>query len=54
MIDALQDLIQLNVPDEKIAQREAARVAPAPRYTRGVMAKFAALTSSASKGAITG
>ncbi len=27
---------------------------PAPRYTRGVLAKFAALTSSASKGAVTG
>jgi dihydroxy-acid dehydratase len=53
-IDALKHLIQLNVPDEKIAQRKAAWVAPAPRYTRGVMAKFAALTSSASKGAITG
>ncbi len=53
-IDALQQLIQLNVPDEEIARRRANWKAPAPRYTRGVLAKFAALTSSASKGAVTG
>jgi dihydroxy-acid dehydratase len=53
-IDAHQQLIQLNVPDEEIARRRAAWTAPAPRYTRGVLAKFAALASSASKGAVTG
>lgn len=53
-IDAHQLLIQLNVPDEEIARRRANWTAPAPRYTRGVLAKFAALTSSASKGAVTG
>jgi dihydroxy-acid dehydratase len=53
-IDARQLLIQLNVPDEEIARRRANWKAPAPRYTRGVLAKFAALTSSASKGAVTG
>ncbi|MGZ5818006.1 MAG: dihydroxy-acid dehydratase [Burkholderiaceae bacterium] len=53
-IDALQQLIQLNVPDEEIARRRANWKAPAPKYTRGVLAKFAALTSSASKGAVTG
>lgn len=52
-IDAHQQLIQLNVADEEIARRRALWRAPAPRYTRGVLAKFAALTSSASKGAIT-
>ncbi len=52
-IDAHQLLIQLNVPDEVLAQRRAAWVAPKPRYTKGVLAKFAALTSSASKGAVT-
>ncbi|HEY8101750.1 MAG TPA: dihydroxy-acid dehydratase [Burkholderiaceae bacterium] len=52
-IDAHQQLIQLNVPDEEIARRRANWKAPAPRYTRGVLAKFAALTSSASKGAVT-
>jgi dihydroxy-acid dehydratase len=53
-IDALQQLIQLNVPDEEIARRRANWKAPAARYTRGVLAKFAALASPASKGAVTG
>ncbi|MES2299985.1 MAG: dihydroxy-acid dehydratase [Pseudomonadota bacterium] len=53
-IDAHRQLIQLNVADEEIARRRANWSAPAPRYTRGVLAKFAALTSSASKGAVTG
>ena len=53
-IDAHQQLIQLNVADEEIARRRASWVQPAPRYTRGVLAKFAALASSASKGAVTG
>ena len=53
-IDALQLLIQLNVPDEEIARRRAEWKAPAPRYTRGVLAKFAALAAPASKGAVTG
>jgi dihydroxy-acid dehydratase len=52
-IDARQQLIQLNVADDEIARRRAEWRAPAPRYTRGVLAKFAALTSSASKGAVT-
>lgn len=52
-IDAHQLLIQLNVPDAELARRRAAWTQPAPRYTRGVLAKFAALTSSASKGAVT-
>ncbi len=53
-IDANQLLIQLNVPEEEIARRRAAWKQPAPRYTRGVLSKFAALASSASKGAVTG
>jgi dihydroxy-acid dehydratase len=53
-IDAHQQLIQLNVADDEIARRRALWKAPAPRYTRGVLAKFAALASSASKGAVTG
>ncbi len=53
-IDAHQQLIQLNVPEEEIARRRAAWKAPEPRYTRGVLAKYAALAGSASKGAVTG
>ena len=52
-IDAHQQLIQLNISDEEMAKRRAEWKAPPPRYTRGVLAKFAALTSSASKGAVT-
>jgi dihydroxy-acid dehydratase len=52
-IDAHRQLIQLEVPDEELAQRRAAWRAPAPRYTRGVLAKFARLATSASRGAVT-
>jgi len=51
-IDAHQLLLNLNVPDEEIARRRAAWKAPAPRYTRGVQAKFAFNASSASNGAV--
>ena len=51
-IDAHALLLQLNVPDAEIAQRRAAWKAPAPRYTRGVQAKFAFNASTASKGAV--
>jgi dihydroxy-acid dehydratase len=52
-IDAGTRLLQLHVSDEEMARRRAAWRPPAPRYTRGVLAKFATLVSSASKGAIT-
>ncbi|MHB8247406.1 MAG: dihydroxy-acid dehydratase [Acidithiobacillus sp.] len=52
-IDVGQRLLQLNVPDEEIARRRAAWQPPVPRYTRGVLAKYAKLVSSASKGAVT-
>ncbi|MBB3012353.1 dihydroxy-acid dehydratase [Cupriavidus alkaliphilus] len=52
-IDAHQLLLQLNVPEEELARRRASWKAPAPRYTRGVLAKFARLASTASKGAVT-
>jgi len=52
-IDANKLLLQVNVDDAELARRRAAWKAPAPRYTRGTLAKFAALTSTASRGAIT-
>ena len=52
-IDAHTQLIQLNVSEEEIAKRRAAWKQPKPRYTRGVLAKYARLASSASKGAVT-
>jgi len=51
-IDSRQLLLQLNVSDAEIAKRRAAWKAPAPRYTRGVQAKFAFNASTASKGAV--
>ena len=51
-IDAHTLLLQLNVGDDELARRRAAWKAPAPRYTRGVMAKFRRLTTSASRGAV--
>jgi dihydroxy-acid dehydratase len=53
-IDARQLLIQLNVDDAEIERRRGHWKQPAPRYTRGVLAKYAALASTASKGAVTG
>jgi dihydroxy-acid dehydratase len=51
-IDAHRLLLQLNVDEAEIARRRAAWRAPAPRYLRGVLAKFYRLTSSASRGAV--
>ncbi len=52
-IDAHRLLLQLNVDDAEIERRRAGWRAPAPRYTRGVLAKFARLVSTSSRGAIT-
>ncbi len=52
-IDAHRLLLQLNVSDEEIARRRALWRPPKPRYTRGLMAKYMRLVSTASKGAIT-
>jgi len=51
-IDAHRLLVQLNVDDAEIEQRRAKWVAPKPRYTRGVLAKFAKNASTASRGAV--
>ena len=51
-IDAHQLLLQVNVSDAELARRRAAWKKPAPRYTRGVMAKFAKHAASASAGAV--
>ncbi len=52
-IDAHRLLLQLNVSDEEIARRRALWKAPPPRYTRGLLAKYMRLVSTASKGAVT-
>eukprot|EP01132_Coremiostelium_polycephalum_P008851 gene8851-10865_t len=53
-IDAHKQLLQLEVSDAELEARRKAWQQPAPRYTRGVLAKFATLTKSASEGAVTG
>jgi dihydroxy-acid dehydratase len=53
-IDAHRLLLQLNVDDAELARRRAAWQPPAPRYTRGVLAKYAALARPANQGAVTG
>ncbi len=52
-IDAHKQIIQLNVPDDELATRRAKWKQPAPRFRRGLLAKYAHLVSTASKGAIT-
>ncbi|MFN2645907.1 MAG: dihydroxy-acid dehydratase [Burkholderiales bacterium] len=52
-IDAKKRLIQLNVSARELAARRKKWKAPKPRYTRGLLAKYMKLVSTASRGAIT-
>ena len=52
-IDANQRLLHLHVSDEELEARRAAWQPPKPRYTKGVLAKYAKLVSSSSIGAVT-
>jgi dihydroxy-acid dehydratase len=52
-IDAHRLLIELNVDAAELARRRARWIAPKPRYTRGVLAKYMELVSTASLGAVT-
>jgi dihydroxy-acid dehydratase len=52
-IDANARLLQLNVSEDVLAQRRARWQAPVPRYTRGILGKFAKLVASSSLGAVT-
>ena len=52
-IDAHKQLIQLNVPDDELARRRAAWKQPRPRFSRGLLAKYTHLVSTASIGAVT-
>jgi dihydroxy-acid dehydratase len=51
-IDAVNLALTLHVSDEELAMRRKNWVAPAPRYTRGVLGKFSKAASSASTGAV--
>ncbi len=52
-VDAENAEITLHVDDAELATRRAAWTAPAPYATRGTLAKYAKLVSSASEGAVT-
>jgi dihydroxy-acid dehydratase len=52
-IDAEKRLIQLNVPAKELTARRKKWKQPRPRYTRGALAKYTRLVSTASRGAVT-
>jgi dihydroxy-acid dehydratase len=53
VIDVDRHALDLEVPADELARRRLEWTPPAPRYRTGVMAKYAALVSSASRGAVT-
>ena len=53
VIDVDRKALDLDVPAPELERRRARWTAPEPRYVGGVMAKYAALVSSASDGAVT-
>ncbi|MFN7026632.1 MAG: dihydroxy-acid dehydratase [Pseudorhizobium sp.] len=53
-IDAAAQLLQLHVDELELVRRRALWRQPEPRYTRGVLAKFAKLVRPANEGAVTG
>jgi dihydroxy-acid dehydratase len=54
VIDIAARRIDLDIPEAEVKKRLKQWVGPAPRYTTGVLAKYAKLVSSASIGAVTG
>jgi dihydroxy-acid dehydratase len=53
VIDVEKSRIDIEIPAETLAARVSRWKAPAPRYATGVFAKYCALVSSASEGAVT-
>jgi dihydroxy-acid dehydratase len=52
-IDAVNNKLSVDLDDSALKARRENWTQPAPRYTRGVLAKYAKLTTSASEGAVT-
>ncbi len=52
-IDADRRILELNVEESELTRRRTAWTPPSPKYTAGVLAKYARLVSSASVGAVT-
>jgi dihydroxy-acid dehydratase len=53
-IDAEANLLAVDLSEAELSDRRAAWRRPEPRYTVGVLAKYAKLVGSASEGAVTG
>jgi len=53
IFDSVKRTLTLDVPAKELAKRKQAWKKPAPKYPRGVLAKFAAHVTSASEGAVT-
>ena len=53
LIDAENNRLELLVDKSLIEERLSNWVKPSPKYTKGVLAKYAKLAQSASRGAIT-
>jgi len=53
VVDAEAQELRVELSEDELAQRMRAWQPPEPRYTTGVLAKYAALVSSASEGAVT-
>jgi dihydroxy-acid dehydratase len=54
LIDVPGKRLDVQVDEAELARRRAVMVGPPPRYTSGVLAKYAKLVSGAERGAITG
>lgn len=52
-IDAHRQLIEVHISDDELAQRRMNWAAPAPRYTRGLLGKYARQVTCSSLGAVT-
>lgn len=52
-IDAQENRLDVHLTPAELAERQASWTPPSPRYTRGVLAKYAKLVSSSSLGAVT-
>ena len=53
VIDADAKVLDLDVSEEELSMRRAKVVVPEPRYTTGVLAKYARLVTGAERGAVT-
>jgi dihydroxy-acid dehydratase len=53
VVDVANHTVDLMVPDDELARRRAGIKHPAPRYTTGVLAKYARLVTGAERGAVT-